>query len=131
MDKKRSMLALLNQFYEDEAAGLPHYNDDICILAWELAETIKVWGVDNWKEFYTTPERLEYALRTKPDAAHIDTAVNLLHWAVLAQCNCDPDDFQLFNSLGKNIMEWILTRGVSRCKDEVVSKNSPTLPACR
>jgi len=105
------LLVDLQGFYRNEKAGLPHEKAALWQLGWELARVLTVYGVDAWKNVNPDEEReLVELLRQAPDAVLIDTAVNLLHWALLHSQASGPGWEEEFNAVGRDVVQYILSR---------------------
>ena len=106
-----ALLSSLNRFYQNEKAGLPHEKAEVWQLGWQLAEIVEIYGLDAWKGISPDEEaELVEILRCGPDSAVIDTAVNLLHWALLHSQGEEPDWEAQFNQLGRDVIIYILNR---------------------
>jgi len=108
--KMTKVLDRLTKFYTEEANGLPHEKSFLWDLAWDLAETLEVWGSDGnaWKlsneEFETTIQQLRQA----PSTTLIDTVVNVMHQSLLH--NEQEDDSVMFDYCNGNLVEYLLNR---------------------
>lgn len=104
-----ALLSKLTKFYKDESVGLPHDKAEIWDIAWQLAEILKVYGIDEWKGFgLDCEEWLITKLQTSPDSALVDTAVNVLHQSLLDAKGERQN--RLFLLLGKDIIAYLLHR---------------------
>lgn len=107
------LLGGLTEFYKEEGLGLPHDKAGLWELGWQLSSVLEQYGLDVWKHISPADEQeITYILRNSPDVASIDTAVNLLRWAVLhSQADDLPCDWERhFNVIGRDVVQFLLHR---------------------
>ena len=87
------LLNQLKKFYATEAAGLPHYEEDLLNLAYSLADFIESESYEEDGSIYFQESNFAkdeewlatqmLALRSNPTSTMIDTVVNHMHQGML------------------------------------------------
>lgn len=105
------LLKQLTKFYQNEANGLGHYQEDLQELAWNLAEVLERAGTDsNACKNEDRFNELLHTLRTAPTVVAIDTAVNHAHQGLLDAMDRSGEESELMVELGGDIVEYLLNR---------------------
>lgn len=106
------LLEMLTRFYQDEARGLGHYDDELLELGWEMADALERAGVDSnaWKfdeeDFVATL----HILRTAPTVVLIDNVVNRAHQGLLDAVDRSGEESEAMLMLGGDVVEYLLNR---------------------
>lgn len=119
------LLNKLTKFYKNETMHLPHDPADLFEIGWELAEVLDECGEHSnaWKSpvGWDFREFVE-ALRTRPDAALIDIAVDMIHRELLAWAGVGEEDECLFSwYLGGDIVRYLLHRNDPQLREEAAA----------
>lgn len=102
-------LTRLTKFYKDEEAGLPHTKAELWELAYELSEVMQDHAANcKLPSTYDDLDEFLAELKAKPTSVLIDTAVNVLHQALLEYAD---EDYELtFRWLSQDIVAYLLSR---------------------
>ncbi len=109
-----NLLSELTKFYRDEAAGLGHYDEDLESLAWHLAEAVRdlsAYNTGRLDDSTDVDDRETFVERLIDEhtTTLIDTAVNLLHHALLESAG-DERIEALDKLFGEDIRSYLLHR---------------------
>lgn len=113
------LLNRLAKFYKTESQGLPHYEDELVNLAYDLAAFVEDLGEEEDGEWWwegnicKDSERLAeqlQSLRMNPTSTAIDTIVNHMHQGLLDEIDRSGGEAEAMMAIGGDIAEYLLAR---------------------
>jgi len=131
-NERHALLESLTRFYASEARGLPHRDEDLWETAWLLAELMsELPGIynagrldtDEADEILDDPARFRERLVREHTTVLIDTAVNLLHHALVEMLDDDARE-ALDVLFAEDIRDYLLHRNDPNLMEELEAEKA-------